>query len=433
MSVSAEVFDELKLRADADNIYVQVVTSVLDAGELIGVPHRLRLILAQPKNELMVHFPVEMDDGHHRLFKGYRVQHNNVLGPYKGGIRFHPDVHLDDIKALSVLMTMKCALVQLPFGGGKGGVQVDPHSLSENELRRLTRRFTSALGTNIGPDFDIPAPDLGSDARIMAWMADTYMNLRDPNRRLAGRGVVTGKPLDFGGSQGREKATGQGLVYVLEEMLPAMGFNLQSLSFSLIGYGNVGSWTARLLAERGATLCAVMDHKGAIAHKDGLDADALADHVRETGSVQGFAAARKISADEFYSMEVDALIPAALEKMVTLERAHQLRCKMVVEAANAPLSPAAERYLLDQGVGILPAVLCNAGGVTVSYFEWKQNRQDEAWDLDVVDSQLQKLLVRAARRVVNFAGEYGTDMRTAAYGAALKHINDVYTIRGIFP
>ncbi|MDA0990156.1 MAG: Glu/Leu/Phe/Val dehydrogenase [Verrucomicrobia bacterium] len=433
MATSESVFQELKLRMDPDNVYVQVILAILEAGRSLELPHRLQLILAQPKNEIMVHFPVRMDNGSYRLFKGYRVQHNNVLGPYKGGMRFHQDVHLDDIKALSALMTMKNALVQLPLGGGKGGVQVDPRSLSQDELMRLTRRFTSALGNNIGPDYDIPAPDVGTNAQIMAWMADTYMNLHEPHKRLGGRSVVTGKPLEFGGCAGRDKATGQGLVYVLEEMLPNMGFSFEHLTYSLIGFGNVGSWTGRLLNERGSTLRAVMDHTGAIQLATGINAHELATHVATCGGVKDFPGAEPIDTDTFYSLEVDAFIPAALEQMVNVKRAEQLRCKIVVEAANAPLTPEAERLLLARDIHILPAILCNAGGVTVSYFEWKQNRQAESWDLAEVDGQLQQLMVRAAQRVVAFAASHQVNMRTAAYGAALEHIKNLYALRGIFP
>ncbi len=433
MSDAADIFEELSLNDDPDNVYFQVITSILDAGALMELPHGLRLIMAQPKNEVMVHFPVPMDNGEYTLFKGYRVQHNNILGPYKGGIRFHPNVHLDDIKALSALMTMKSALVQLPFGGGKGGVQVDPGTLSGNELMRLTRRFTSALGGNIGPDYDIPAPDVGTNAQIMAWMADTYMNVHEPHKRHDGLGVVTGKPLEFGGSAGRDKATGQGLVFVLDEMLPSMGFAFDQLSFSLLGFGNVGSWTGRLLAQRGSTLLSVMDHTGAIFNDKGIDVEALATYSAEEGGIAGYAEAESISEDEFYATQVDLFVPAALEGMVDIDRAQLLQCKIIAEGANAPTTPEAERFLLDSGVEILPAVLCNAGGVTVSYFEWKQNRQSETWDLDVVDAALQKHMVRAARRVVDFANHHSVSMRTAAYGAGLEYLVRLYSLRGIFP
>ena len=433
MSDIAEIFAQLEMGYDPDNVYFQVISAVLEAGQPLKLPSRLELILAQPKNELMIHFPVQMDDGHFRLFKGYRVQHNNVLGPYKGGIRFHANVHLDHIKALAVLMTMKCALMQLPFGGGKGGVQLDPRSLSEGELMRLTRRFTSALGSNISPEYDIPAPDVGTNAQMMAWMADTYMNLNEPRRRLAGQGVVTGKPLQFGGCAGRDKATGQGVVFVLEEILPELDLAPDGLTFSLVGFGNVGSWTARLLCRKGAVLRAVADHTGALRREAGIDAEALAIYVSQTGGVSGYPEAEAVSVDDVYEEPVDLFVPAALEQMVDEPRARQLNCRVVAEAANAPLTPVAERLLLDRGVAVLPAILCNAGGVTVSYLEWKQNRQAESWPLERVDAELHKTMIAAAQRVRAFARKHKVGLRTASYGAALQHIQEVYELRGIFP
>ena len=428
-----DIFGELELSYSPDNIYFQVITSILNAAELLKLPRQLKLILAQPKNELMVHFPVKMDNGSVRLFKGYRVQHNNVLGPYKGGIRYHQEVSLDHVKALAALMTAKCALVGLPYGGAKGAVKVDPHGLSTEELMRLTRRFTSAMGTNIGPDYDIPAPDVGTNAQTMAWMADTYMNLHEPNRRREGLAVVTGKPLAFGGSHGREKATGQGVVYILEEMLPELGLEIGKISFSLIGYGNVGSWTGRLLAARGAKLKTVLDHTGAILNNDGIDAEELSRHVAKKGGVAGFPSAQAVTAPDFYATPVDVFIPAALEQMVDPHHAKLLQCKVVAEAANAPVTPQAETYLLEHGVAVLPAILCNAGGVTVSYFEWKQNRASELWDADVVDQLLKKHMLDAARRVKAIARKLKCDLRTASYCAALEQIGDVYAYRGIFP
>jgi glutamate dehydrogenase (NAD(P)+) len=428
-----KTFEDLGLRYNDDNVYFQTISAVLEAAEQLDLPHRLKLILSQPKNELMVHFPVMMDDGHFRLVKGYRVQHNNILGPYKGGIRYHPDAGLDHVKALAALMTMKCALVRLPLGGAKGAVAVDPRSLSIDELRRLTRRFTSALGVNIGPDYDIPAPDVGTNAQIMAWIADTYMNLNEPSKRMIGQGVVTGKPLDFGGSQGREKATGQGLVDVLAVMLPEMDMQFKDMTYSLIGYGNVGSWAARLLGALGARLLAVADHTGAIRHDHALDTLSLSRHVDKTGGVAGFPDAEACAVEDVYRCKVDLFIPAALEQMVTLEKAEMLQCRVVVEAANAPLVPAAERRLIERGIQILPAILVNAGGVTVSYFEWKQNRQAESWDLEYVDAELNKLMSRAAHRVVQSARKYKCNLRTAAYCAALEYIAQVYNLRGIFP
>jgi glutamate dehydrogenase (NAD(P)+) len=428
-----EIFTELEEIYDDQNLYFRTITSVLEAASALEVPHRLKLMLTQPKNEIMVHCPVEMDDGSWRLFKGYRVQHNNVLGPYKGGIRYHPEVKLDEVKTLALLMTMKCALARLPFGGAKGALRINPQEVSKDELMRVTRRLTAALGDNIGPDYDIPAPDVGTNAQVMAWMADTYINFAESSSKVSARGVVTGKPLAFGGSAGREKATGQGLVYVLDALLPNMGIELDTVSCSLIGYGNVGSWTARLLQKRGTTLKAVMDHSGAIFNPDGIDADALALHVSTTGGVHNFAAAKAISNDAFYATPVDLFIPAALEQMVDLEHAKRIQCKVLVEGANAPTTPHAERYLLEQGIEVLPAILCNAGGVTVSYFEWKQNRQSETWDEALVDERLKATMTRSAERVLKMSKRLNCNMRIASYASAIEHIDKVYELRGVFP
>jgi glutamate dehydrogenase (NAD(P)+) len=429
----SRICGELRMTYEPDNIYFQVVTAILQAAQKLNLPHHLQLILAQPKNELIVNLPVRMDDDDYCLFKGYRVQHNNVLGPYKGGIRYHRQVSLDHIKALAAIMTMKCALAHLPFGGAKGGIEVDPRALSNEELMRLTRRFTAALGNNISPEYDVPAPDVGTNAQIMAWMADTYTNLSEPHRRLEGWAVVTGKPLEYGGSVLRERATGLGLVFILDEMLPATGLKIEKLTFSVLGYGNVGSWSARLLAQRGATLRAVLDHTGALRSDEGIDAEALARHVEKAGGVAGFPGADPVKEQEFYATPVDLFVPAALEQMIDLERAKLLRCKVLAEAGNAPTTPPAERYLLEHGVAVLPAILCNVGGVTVSYFEWQQNRQAETWAPSVVESKLRAQMVDAAQRVREVARRLNCDLRTAAYCAALERLGHVYQLRGIFP
>jgi glutamate dehydrogenase (NAD(P)+) len=427
------ILNELGFRYDPASLYHQTITSVLHAAEILELPHHLKLMISQPKSEIMVHFPARMDNGQFKLFKGYRVQHNNILGPYKGGIRYHQNVALDDVKSLAVLMTMKCSLARLPFGGAKGGVQVDPRSLSQDELMRMTRRFTTALGRNIGPDYDIPAPDVGTNAQTMAWMADTFIMFDKGQHVTQGQGVVTGKPLAFGGSHGRDKATGQGLVYVLEELLPSMKLALNQSTFSLVGYGNVGSWTGILLTQKGARMLAVSDHTGAITNPAGIDASALALYVQTTGGVAGFPDADPIDRDSFYKTKVDLFIPAALEQMIDMRTASMLDCKVLVEAANAPTMPQAERALLARGVAVLPAILCNSGGVTVSYLEWKQNRQAETWSPEVVDLELRRIMHIAAGLVKNAAARYNCDMRTAAYISSLQHIAHVYKIRGIFP
>jgi glutamate dehydrogenase (NAD(P)+) len=441
------VFDELGFPKDPDNLYLQTVEVMLRAADLIELPHRVRIILAQPQSEIMVHFPVRMDNGHHKLFKGYRVQHNNALGPYKGGMRFHEDVHLDDVKSLALLMTMKCSLVRIPYGGAKGGVKCNPRELSTDELMRVTRRFCAAIFRYIGPDYDIPAPDVNTNAQVMAWFADTYASLAENGKSSwDAMRVVTGKPVEIGGSVGREKATGQGVVDTIVELLPTLGINVQGMRFSLIGYGNVGSWTGRILAKLGAKLVAVMDHTGALRNDNGLDAEALALHVASFGGVAGFdrgvgtvAGTRSgqggtaISSEEFYKTPVDVCIPAALEQMIKDKEARWLDCKVVAEAANAPTTPAGDRILEERGIEVIPAILANAGGVTVSYFEWVQNKTCTAWDIDEVDRKLNQHMVNAARRTLLAKQKYECNMRTAAYIAALENIAKVYAVRGIFP
>ena len=427
------VFKELEIVRDPKNLFHQTIEQVLIAAELVGLAHHQQLMLAQPKNEIMVHFPVLMDDGHHDLFKGYRVQHNNVLGPYKGGIRYHPHVSLDHIKALAVLMTMKCSLVRIPFGGAKGGVKCNPRELSTDELMRLTRRFCSAISNQIGPDYDIPAPDVGTNAQIMAWFADTYAQMTPEHNRADTQRVVTGKPVEMGGSVGRNKATGQGLVYVLQEMLEELEIDLGSMKFSLIGFGNVGGWTARLLGELGASLVAVLDHTGAIHNEKGIDPEALSEHTAKTGGVDGFAESQAVQENEFYGIPVDVFIPAALEQMITPQKAKLIEAKVVVEGANAPTTPEGDAVLRQRGIEILPAILCNAGGVTVSYFEWVQNKSSVYWPADEVDRRLKRHMVLAARRVKLARIKYECDMRTASYCAALGQIGKVYDLSGVFP
>jgi len=444
---SSNIFDELGMKQDPHNLYLQTIDAVLTAAEILELPHHLKIILAQPKNEIMVHFPVLLNDGRYHLFKGYRVQHNNALGPYKGGIRFHPDVHLDDVKALALLMTMKCSLVRVPFGGGKGGVKCDPRSLDHDELMRVSRRFITAISRHIGPEVDIPAPDVGTNAQVMAWFADTYQNMAGSSTRNDALAVVTGKPVDMGGSLGRDKATGQGLVDVVSEILPNMGLPLKGLRVSILGYGNVGSWTGRLIEDLGAKVVAVMDHTGAIRNDEGLHTETLSAHVAETGGVAGYGAthgdtktgrhtqqgADAISEEEFYRTPVDLFVPAALEQMITEKNAEWIDAKIIAEGANAPTTPAGERLLLERGIEILPAILCNSGGVTVSYFEWVQNKSCLYWDAQRVDEELNRHMVMAARRTQVAKQRFEVDLRTAAYIGALEQIGKVYAMRGIFP
>jgi len=441
------VFDELNFPKESDNMYTQTVATMLHAAEIVGLRHRVKIILAQPKNELMVHFPVRMDDGHHRLFKGYRVQHNNALGPFKGGLRFHPNVHLDDIKSLALMMTLKTALVRIPMGGGKGGVKCDPRSLSATELERVARRFTAAIANDIGPDYDIPAPDVGTNAQVMAWIADTYQ-MSDTNRSAHdGMRVVTGKPIEIGGSLGREKATGQGVVDVLAEMLPAYGIPVEGMKVSVQGWGNVGSWAGRILAKRGALITAVMDHTACLRCATGFDVEALTAYSREHGGISGFESSdtvtgsghhtaqnvEAIDLDEYYKTPVDVFIPAALEQMIKAREAEIINCRIIIEGANGPVTPDGDDVLLRRGIELIPDILANAGGVTVSYFEWVQNKTSHMWDEDRVDAELNRIMVMAARRVMLAKQKYEVSMREAAYCEALEHLGNVYRVRGIFP
>ena len=426
------IFEELGFPKDPDNLYLQTVGTMLHAADIIELRHRVKIILAQPKNEIMVHFPVRMDNGHHRLFKGYRVQHNNALGPYKGGLRFHESVNLDDVKSLALLMTMKCSLVRIPFGGGKGGVKVTPRAHSATEMERITRRFCSAIMGMIGPEHDVPAPDVGSNAQTMAWFADTYIMSNEGKDANAGLRVVTGKPVEFGGSLGREKATGQGVVDTLVELLPEVGLEVKGMRVSVMGFGNVGSWAGRILYDMGAKIVAVGDHTGAIRNDSGIDAHALAEHCRVSGGVRGFPGT-PITSDEFYQTPVDVMVPAALEQMITGREAKMIDAKVIAEGANAPTTPAGDRILNERGIEVVPAILANAGGVTVSYFEWVQNKTSTYWDIEQVDRELNRHMVMAARRTVLARQKYGVDLRTAAYIAALDHIGKTYSVRGIFP
>jgi glutamate dehydrogenase (NAD(P)+) len=424
---------------DPNSLFAMAVNTTNSACKALKAPEFVRAILGQPKNELMVNFPVLMDNGSYKIFKGYRIQHNNVLGPYKGGIRYHPEVSLDDVKALALWMTMKCALMRLPYGGAKGGVKVDPRSLSATELMRMTRRFTSALGNAIGPDHDIPAPDVGTNSQIMDWMMDTYVNTQGEAGRQGMKHVVTGKSLACGGSEGRDKATGQGLCYVLLELLPELKLAPQGLRFSLLGFGNVGSHSATILQSHGAKLVAVADHTGAMRSQTGIDAVELAAHTARTGAIKGFvprSAATSIEIidrDTFYSTPVDVFIPAALERMVDVQVAQRLNCKVMAEGGNGPATPEAEELLLQRNVAILPAILCNAGGVTVSYLEWVQNKAGIHWDLERVDAELKKTIVSASRRVGAAAKQYNVNLQIAAYCSAIEHIAHCYQARGIFP
>jgi glutamate dehydrogenase/leucine dehydrogenase len=414
--------------------FFSTIRGYLDrAAKLIDLPDYIHEILSQPKNELIVHFPVRMDNGQIRLFKGYRIQHSNILGPYKGGMRFHQTASLDDFKALASMMTWKCALMNLPFGGAKGGIKFNPREVSRGELQRITRRFFHALGGNIGPDYDIPAPDVGTNAQAMAWAMDTYMNTVGMVQKQAVLGVVTGKPIASGGTYGREKATGQGVVLCIMDWARRNQFDLEGKKLMVQGFGNVGSHTAVLLSHLGVSLVAVGDHTGYLYTPEGFNAHRLQKYVEEHGSIAGYPNGKPISRDEFFAVQADIFVPAALENQVGPVEAEALQVKLVAEGANGPCSPEGEAVLLRRGVEIIPDVIANAGGVTVSYYEWVQNRRSEQWGLAEVDQRLKDAMEHAYSKMIHAARAHGTDLRTACYVVALERLQKTYEEREIFP
>ncbi len=414
-------------------VYDNVATQFDKAADLMRLDPSIRKILATTTNEIVVHFPVKMDDGRIEMFTGYRVQHNNVLGPFKGGLRYHPAVDIDEVRALATWMTWKSAIADIPFGGAKGGIQCDPSKYSRSELERMTRRFAFALGSNIGPEYDIPAPDVNTNAQTMAWILDTYLSMMAPEERNRCVHVVTGKPIEAGGSLGRDKATGQGVTYCIEQWAKDHRFDLSKATYFVQGFGNVGSWTARLLKPLGATLLAAEDHTGAVANPSGIDPDALSAHVASRGGVAGFPGAKPIDHKTFLATKADIFVPAALENQITKDTAPLLNVRLVSEGANGPTDPDGDRILREKKVDLIPDVLCNSGGVVVSYFEWLQNKRSESWDLEEVDAKLERRILGGYERVKAAAAEFDTDWRTAAYIVALRRLHTVYTRRGIFP
>jgi glutamate dehydrogenase (NAD(P)+) len=415
------------------SVYENVSRQFDKAADLLGLDPEIRKILSKPTNEIIVNFPVRMDDGRIEMFRGYRVQHNSALGPYKGGLRFHPWVDIDEVRALATWMTWKSAIINIPFGGAKGGIQFNPADHSTRELERITRRFTFALGNNIGPDYDIPAPDVNTNAQIMAWILDTYLSTQPPQERNRCLHVVTGKPIESGGSVGRDKATGQGVVLCIEHWARDHGLDLRGATYTVQGFGNVGSWAARLLESLGARLIAVEDVTGAISCADGIDPNALATYVGKQRGVGGYPNTTPIDHETFLRTPADIFVPAALENQVTAETAPLLNVKLMAEGANGPTDLEGDAILQERGIAVLPDVLCNAGGVTVSYFEWLQNKRSEFWDGDEVDARLCKKMISAYERVRDAARAHDVDWRTAAYLIALSRLEKVYKERGIFP
>ena len=411
-------------------VHLEQLAGALDAANPAS---SVRKILGQPKNQIVVNFPVRRDNGDVELLTGYRIQHNNILGPYKGGIRYSPHVTQDEVKALAALMTYKCSLAGLPFGGAKGGVSLDPKQYSRAELERVTRRFTHDLGSNIGPEYDIPAPDMGTNGQTMVWMMDTYMNGLGPQNKNAVRGVVTGKTLASGGSVGREKATGQGVMYCIDQWAEDRNFNLDGSRYIVQGFGNVGSHASVLMGRAGASLVAVQDQSGAILNDEGIDPVDLKQYVGRTGGVAGYPHAEAVSRDEFFATRADIFIPAALEFQLGAHEAELLKVKMVVEGANGPTTPEGDRTLERRGIEVIPDILANSGGVIVSYFEWVQNKNSASWDLREVDEKLKAKIVAAYTRVRETAAELNVSNRTAALAVAIRRLDEAYGERGIFP
>jgi glutamate dehydrogenase (NAD(P)+) len=389
------------------------------------VHERLRL----PRRALVVSIPVRMDDGNTQVFLGYRVHHSTVLGPTKGGLRYDKDVSLGEVTALAMLMSWKCALMGLPYGGAKGGVRVNPRQLSKRELEHLTRRYTVEIILLIGPDLDIPAPDLGTDEQTMAWMMDTYSMTQGKSVP----GVVTGKPLIVGGSAGRREATGRGIVYALYQAVRHLGLELKGRKVVVQGFGNVGSVAARLLWREGAVIAGVSDVKGGIWNPDGLDIRQLEAHIAESGGVTGFPGADPVSNEDLLERPCDVLIPAAVGGQIREDNADRIKAAVVVEGANGPTTPEGDVILRDRGITVIPDILANAGGVIVSYFEWVQGLQYYFWRESEITSRLQEVMTRAFNRVWALGQKEGTDLRTAALMEGIRRVAEGYTVRGLYP
>ena len=393
------------------------------AAQKLNLDEGIWKVLRYPAREIIVHIPVAMDDGHLEVFTGFRVQHSIARGPAKGGIRYAPDVTLDEVRALASWMTWKCAVVNIPFGGAKGGVICDPHKMSMGELERMTRRYTAELIEFIGPEKDVHAPDVNTNEQVMAWMMDTY----SMHMRQTVTAVVTGKPLNIGGSRGRREATGRGIMIVCEEAIKKLGLNRESTRVIVQGFGNVGSNAAKLMAEAGYKIIGILEVDGGLYNKSGLDLDALWEHRQRNGTIHGFSEAEKADPAELLVTDCDILIPAATENQITSRNADRVKCKILAEGANGPTTATADEILAEKRVFVIPDILCNAGGVTTSYFEWVQDRQGYFWKESVVNEQLEHIMKTAFEDVVRYAETHNVNNRIAAYMLAIDRV--AYTIR----
>src|SRR5580658_2827327 len=399
-----------------------------EAAQRLNLDEGLCKVLRTAALELTVHIPVQLDDGRLEVFTGYRVQHSIARGPSKGGIRFAPDVTLDEVRALAAWMTWKCAVVNIPFGGAKGGVICDPAMMSDSELERITRRYTAQIMDVIGPEVDVPAPDVNTNDRVMAWIMDTYAM----HKRHATTAVVTGKPMELGGSRGRKEATGRGCMIVTQQALKQLGVAPEDARVVIQGFGNVGGMAAKLMAANGFKIVALIEYDGAVYNAKGLDIAALAEHRHDTGSINDFPGGEAVDKKEAMFLECDVLLPAATENVITSENAGRLRCRILCEGANGPTTAIADEILADKKVFVIPDILANAGGVTVSYFEWVQDRQGFFWNEDLVNTRLEEIMVNSFDAVIGYSERHEVDNRTAAYMLALDRVAIAIKLRGIY-
>jgi glutamate dehydrogenase (NAD(P)+) len=398
------------------------------AARLLGLDPGIWKILTHPKRQITVSCPIQMDNGEIEVFTGYRVQYNITLGPAKGGIRYHPGVTLDEVTALAAWMTWKCAVAHIPFGGGKGGIICDPTRMSRRELEALTRRYVAEIVDAIGPDKDVPAPDVNTNAQVMAWVMDTY-SMHVGHTSTA---VVTGKPIEMGGSLGRREATGRGVMIVIREAARHLGFDIKTAKVAVQGFGNVGSVSADLISRLGAKIVAVTDWKGGVYNEKGLDIPKMIDHMQQHNTIDGFSGGEPIDNARLFALDVDVLVPAALENQITAQNAGSIKARVVAEGANGPTTPEAHKLLHDRGVFVIPDILANAGGVTTSYFEWVQDRHGYFWEEEEVNRRLEAKMCEAFDDVLKTSVKYKTDLRTAAYIVAINRVATVTKMRGMY-
>ena len=414
--------------AEHGTIFAAMLQEFDGAARILNLDPGIWRILTQPKRQIVVSCPVQMDNGEIEVFTGYRVQYNITLGPAKGGIRYHPDVSLDEVTALAAWMTWKCAIAHIPFGGGKGGIVCDPTRMSRRELEALTRRYVAEIVDAIGPEKDVPAPDVNTNDQVMAWVMDTY-SMHVGHTATA---VVTGKPVEMGGSLGRREATGRGVMIVTREAAKHCGLEISKATVAIQGFGNVGSVSADLISKLGARIVAVTDWKGGVYNKAGLDVAALLEYGSKNKTVDGFPGGEAFSNDELWGLDVDILVPAALENQITIDNAPEIKARIVIEGANGPTTPEAHRQMHERGIFVVPDILANAGGVTVSYFEWVQDRYGYFWELDDVNSRLEKKMCEAFDDVLQTSLRHNVDLRTAAYVVAVARVGTVTKMRGMY-